>query len=84
MAHLIKIGNSHGVRIPKPLIEQAKLKGKELKLELVGDGLLIRPEKKARDGWQAAIEGVIAVQGQEELDSEWLDLPLSTDDELEW
>jgi len=84
MAHLVKIGNSQGIRIPKPLVEQAHLEGKELKLQLVSDGLLITPEKEARDGWKEAIEGVIAAQGQEALDSEWLDTPLASDDELEW
>ncbi len=84
MAHLVKIGNSQGIRIPKPLVEQARLEGKELKLQLVSEGLLITPEKEARDGWKEAIEGVIAAQGQEVLDSEWLDAPLTSDDELEW
>ena len=84
MAHLVKIGNSQGIRIPKPLVEQAQLEGKELKLQLVSDGLLITPEKEARDGWKEAIEGIITVQGQEALDSEWLDTPLASDDELEW
>ena len=84
MAHLVKIGNSQGIRIPKPLVEQAHLEGKELKLQLVSDGLLITPEKDARNGWKQAIEGVIAAQGQEALDSEWLDVPLASDDELEW
>jgi len=84
MTHLVKIGNSQGIRIPKPLVEQAQLEGKELKLQLVSDGLLITPEKEARDGWKEAIEGIITAQGQEALDSEWLDTPLASDDELEW
>jgi len=84
MAHLVRIGNSQGIRIPKPLVEQARLEGKELKLQIVSDGLLITPEKAARDGWKDAIEGVIAVQGQEVPESEWLDPSLSSDDELEW
>ncbi len=84
MVHLVKIGNSQGIRIPKPLVEQARLEGKELKLQLVSDGLLITPKKEARDGWKEAIEEIIAVQGQEVLDSEWLDIPLASDEELEW
>jgi len=63
MTHLVKIGNSQGIRIPKPLVEQAQLEGKELKLQLVSNGLLISPEK---------------------IDAEWLDLPLASDDDLEW
>ncbi len=84
MVHIVKIGNSQGIRIPKPLVEQAHLEGKELKLQLVSGGLLITPEKKAREGWEEAIEGARVTQGQETLESEWLDIPLASDDELEW
>ncbi len=84
MAHLVKIGNSQGIRIPKPLVEQAQLEGKELKLQLVSEGILITPEKEAREGWKEAIERVIAGQGQEAMDNDWLDSPLTSDDELEW
>jgi len=84
MAHLVKIGNSKGIRIPKPLIEQARLEGKELKLQLVDDGLLISPENVVREGWKESIEHSIAAYGHEALDEEWLNLPLASDDELEW
>jgi antitoxin MazE len=84
MAHIVKIGNSQGIRIPKPLVELAQLEGKELKLQLVNNGLLISPEKQARSGWEKQIEQTIAAQGQEVIDAEWLDLPLASDDDLEW
>jgi antitoxin MazE len=51
MPHLVKIGNSQGIRIPKPYIEEAHLSGAELKLELVHNGLLVRPITKPRHGW---------------------------------
>lgn len=84
MTHLVKIGNSQGIRIPKPLVEQAQLEGKELKLKLVKDGLLISPEKKARGHWKEEMEQAIAARGHEVIDADWLDLPLASDDELEW
>ena len=84
MAHLVKIGNSQGIRIPKSLIEQAKLEGRELKLQLRQDGLLIAPERARRNGWAKSIEQTISALGCEELDKDWLDLPLDSDDELEW
>jgi len=62
--------------IPKPLVEQAQLEGKELKLQLLGDGLLISPEHEPRQGWQEAIEQITAAQGHEAIDAKWLDLPL--------
>ena len=84
MAHLVKIGNSQGIRIPKPLVEQAHLEGKELKLQLVKGGLLISPQTSVRDGWMEAIEQSLATNDSESLDKEWLELPLDSGDELEW
>jgi len=56
MAHLIRIGNSQGIRIPKPIIEQAELEDKELVFKVVEESLLIQPVSKARQGWAEAIE----------------------------
>jgi antitoxin MazE len=52
MAKIIQIGNSQGIRIPKPLIALANLEGKELEYVLMDSGLLITPEKKVRVGWE--------------------------------
>jgi antitoxin MazE len=84
MTQLVRIGNSQGIRIPKPLIKQAHLEGKELKLQLINGGLLITPENGVREGWKDAIEQTMSAQGHESLDDEWLDFPLDSDDELDW
>lgn len=84
MANLVKIGNSQGVRIPKALIKQAALEGKELSFEVVSNGLLISPSKHVRAGWKDEIAAIIASKGKEPLDQAWLDTPLDTDDALEW
>ena len=52
MAKIIQIGNSQGIRIPKPLIALANLDGKELEYVVMDSGLLITPEKKVRVGWE--------------------------------
>jgi antitoxin MazE len=52
MAQIIKIGNSQGIRIPKPIVELASLAGKELDFVVLGDGLLITAVKKPRASWQ--------------------------------
>ena len=52
MAKIIQIGNSQGIRIPKPLISLANLEGKELEYVVMDSGLLITPEKKVRVGWE--------------------------------
>ena len=52
MAKIIKIGNSQGIRIPKPLIGLANLENIELDFVVLDSGLLITPDKKARIGWE--------------------------------
>ena len=52
MAKIVKIGNSQGIRIPKPLISLANLENQELDFVVLDSGLLITAKKKARVGWQ--------------------------------
>ena len=52
MAKIIQIGNSQGIRIPKPIIALAHLEDKELEFIVMDCGLLITPEKKVRVGWE--------------------------------
>jgi len=84
MAHLVRIGNSQGVRIPKLLIEQAHLEGKELKFEVLNGGLFIAPVQEARKDWANSINTILVAHGEEPNDSEWLDAELTNEDELEW
>ena len=64
MAKIIQIGNSQGIRIPKPLIALANLEGKELEYVVMDSGLLITPEKKVRLGWENDIDDL-------SIDWEW-------------
>ena len=64
MAKIIQIGNSQGIRIPKPLIALANLEGKELEYVVMDRGLLITPEKKVRVGWENDIDDL-------SIDWEW-------------
>ena len=52
MAKIIQIGNSQGIRIPKPIIALANLQDQELDFVVMDSGLLITPEKKVRVGWE--------------------------------
>ena len=52
-ARLVKIGNSRGVRIPKPLLEQAGL-DEEVDITARNDAVVIRSLRKPRAGWAAA------------------------------
>ena len=68
MAKIIQIGNSQGLRIPKPLIALANLEGKELEYVVMDSGLLITPEKKVRVGWENDIDDL-------SIDWEWSKTP---------
>ena len=68
MAKIIQIGNSQGIRIPKPLIALANLDGKELEYIVMDSGLLITPEKKVRVGWENDIDDL-------SVDWEWSKSP---------
>jgi len=61
MTMLTKIGNSQGIRIPKPLIQQAHLENANLELEVLDNGLLIKPINNIqRENWKKNIEQVLA------------------------
>ena len=81
MARLIRIGNSHGVKIPKSLVRQAGLGGRELEITAGEDGVWIRPLRHRREGWEQAL----AELGQTGNDEDLLpDLGASSFDKTEW
>lgn len=51
-AELVRIGNSRGIRIPKPLIEQCGFEH-EVELRVENECLIISPERTPRSGWEA-------------------------------
>ena len=59
---IVQIGNSRGVRIPKPILEQAGLLD-EVDLSVEGDRLVIQPARAPRAGWAEAIALVPEVDG---------------------
>ena len=50
---LVRIGNSRGIRIPKPLIEQCGL-GEVVDLRAERGRLIISPQHRPRQGWGEA------------------------------
>jgi len=82
MSTLIAIGNSQGIRIPKPIIKQAHLEDTELELIIVEEGLLIKPvEKISRESWVSDIEQVYSKHNSKK-DEAFLD-DLLDDSDLE-
>ena len=69
--HIVRIGNSQGIRIPKILLEQANLTEDEaVELEVQSEQIVIRPTYEPRRGWEAAFQAMAAHQDDELLDEE--------------
>lgn len=78
-ARLVRIGNSRGVRLPKPLIEQAALTD-EVDLSLQDGAVVIRSAGHPRSGWADAARALRAARGDRLTDE-----PDATHfDETEW
>ena len=52
---LVRIGNSRGIRIPKPLIDQCGF-GDTVDLRVERDCLVIAPDRSPREGWERAFQ----------------------------
>ncbi len=65
-AEIIKIGNSRGIRIPKPLLEQCGLAG-TVELRVEGDQLIVSPARAPRSGWDEAFRKAESCESDELL-----------------
>ena len=52
-SRIVKIGNSQGVRIPKPLLDQTGIVD-DVELEVRENQIIIRPVSNPRSGWEEA------------------------------
>ncbi len=79
-SRIIQIGNSQGIRIPKPLLEQTGLR-EEVEIVVEGNRLVLRPVDRPRAGWTEAFASMT-----ERGDDALLDYPapLTSWDEDEW
>lgn len=78
-ARIVRIGNSQGVRIPKPLLEEAQL-GDEVELRAEAGRIVIERANAPRAGWSEAF-AAMAAAGDDAL----LDPPATNAfDETEW
>ncbi len=78
---LISIGNSRGLRLPKPMIEQVGLV-REIEIQVEEDHLVIRAADRPRQHWDAQFRSM-AERGDDRL----LDEPAPTsfeDQEWQW
>ena len=80
-ARIVKIGNSQGIRIPKPVLEQTGII-EDVEVEVERDQIIIRPVSDPRVGWEAAFKSMsenrddVLLDVSENISHSW--------DEIEW
>ena len=77
---IVRIGNSRGVRLPKPLLDQTGLPD-EVEVEAQGNQLIIRPARAPRAGWDDAFASMAAEGDDRLLDG---DPPPTSFDRTHW
>ncbi len=79
---IVPIGNSQGIRIPKPLLEQTGISG-EVEISAERDSLVIRPARRPRANWAAAFRKM-ADRGDDALLDETPGLSNWDKEEWQW
>lgn len=81
-ARIVRIGNSQGIRIPKPLLEQSGL-GTEVELEVHPNQIIIRSADQPRKGWAKSFQQM-AAEGDDALLESGEGLSSWDEEEWEW
>ena len=82
-AHIVRIGNSQGIRIPKPLLDQTGIKD-DVELEVDKTRIIIRPISNPRSGWDNAFKAMaqnrddLLIEGKDNISHSW------DDEEWQW
>jgi antitoxin MazE len=76
---LTRIGNSRGIRIPKPLIAQCGL-GDVVEVQVTPEGLVIAPHRAPREGWKETFAASRSGEREMLLDG----VPPNAFDDEEW
>lgn len=67
--NIVRIGNSKGIRLPKSILEQCRLKD-SVEIEVEGDAVIIRPIHATRSGWSEAFTAMSGHQDDKLLDED--------------
>ena len=80
---IVKIGNSQGIRIPKPILEQLGFT-EEVELEVLPNQLVVRSAYPPRYGWEEQFKAMAQEGDDQLLDAEALTLTEWDEREWEW
>jgi antitoxin MazE len=82
-AHIVRIGNSQGIRIPKPFLDQTGIKD-DVDLEVDKTSIIIRPISNPRSDWDHAFKTMAQsgddglIDGNDNISHSW------DDEEWQW
>jgi antitoxin MazE len=79
---IIRIGNSQGVRIPKPLIEESGIT-KEVEMILRDNEIILRSADIVRKGWESSFKKMAEQNDDILLDQKEIEKPTDWD-ETDW
>ena len=82
-ARIVKIGNSQGIRIPKIVLEQTRLRD-EVELRVQDHEIIITTPQKPRAGWEAAFTEMAKNEDDKLLDAPLPSLTQWEVGEWEW
>jgi antitoxin MazE len=83
--HIIKIGSSQGIRLPRSMIEQGGLTVEsEVEVAIQDNALVIRAARHPREGWDALFQAMAAAGDDALLDSTAPDATTWDATEWEW
>jgi antitoxin MazE len=80
---IVKIGNSRGIRIPKPLIEETGL-GEDVEIQAVGNRLIIAPAGRPRSNWATSFRKMAQAGDDALIDGDIQVLTAWEKDAWEW
>ena len=80
-AHIVKIGNSQGIRIPKPILEQLGII-EDVDIKVENSQIIIRPVLSPRSGWNDAFREM--AENGDDLLAEGEGIIAHPWDETEW
>ena len=82
-ARVVRVGNSRGIRIPKPVIEQLGFTD-EVELEIFADRLVVRSTRTPRASWDQQFKAMAEAGDDTLLDGDGASLSEWDGAEWEW
>ena len=82
-AQIVRIGNSQGIRIPKPFLQQSGI-ADDVDIEVQGNQIVLRSLRRPREGWEESFRQMASKGDDRLLDEKLLKQTSWDEEEWEW